>query len=297
MTARLRRLFPALLVAALLVPAGAAAKPLEHGSHGSRVKRLQRDLGLPADGVFGSGTLRAVRRFQRTHDIPVDGVVGKATWRMIRRARAAHGASTSSSARVQSRGGSVRALQRRLGIAADGVFGPGTARAVRTYQRSRGLTADGIVGPGTWQALGVTGTHPVLRRAGRASTAALGGVPRHVVLLARARAAGDRIATLPYVYGGGHGSFHAAGYDCSGSVSYVLHAIGRLSVPMDSGELMSYGAAGPGRYITVYANPSHAFMVVDGRRFDTSGRYGNGSRWQPDDRSSAGYTARHPVGL
>jgi cell wall-associated NlpC family hydrolase len=110
-------------------------------------------------------------------------------------------------------------------------------------------------------------------------------------------AAGNRIATLPYTYGGGHGSFVASGYDCSGSVSYVLHGAGLLSTPMDSSQLMAYGEPGPGRRITIYANPGHAFMVIDGRRFDTSGRDATGSRWQPSMRGTAGYVVRHPAGL
>jgi cell wall-associated NlpC family hydrolase len=137
----------------------------------------------------------------------------------------------------------------------------------------------------------------VLEPARLRGATALRGVARHVILLRRAVAAGNRIAGLPYRYGGGHRSFSAAGYDCSGSVSYVLHAIGRLSRPMDSGELMSYGSPGPGRFVTVYANPGHAFMVIDGRRFDTSGRSIAGSRWHADARSTAGYVARHPAGL
>ena len=80
-------------------------------------------------------------------------------------------------------------------------------------------------------------------------------------------------------------------------MSYVLHAAGRLGRPRDSGELMSYGAPGRGRYITIYANPGHAYMVIRGRRYDTSGRYENGSRWAATGRSSSGYVARHPPGL
>jgi hypothetical protein len=217
---------------------------------------------------------------------------------MIRRSRRAHRASAGGAggggARVQTRGSAVRLLQRRLGISADGVFGPGTARAVRRFQRAHGLTADGIVGPGTWSALGVGGRHPVLKRA-RLHRA--GGGARRVSVIARAIAAGNRIASKPYIYGGGHRSFRAAGYDCSGSVSYVLHAIGRLGRPMDSGELMSYGRAGRGRHITIYANSGHAFMVIDGRRFDTTGRAQDGSRWHASGRSTAGYVARHPPGL
>jgi peptidoglycan hydrolase-like protein with peptidoglycan-binding domain len=299
------RLLLALLAATLVaLPAAAApasAKPLRHGAHGAAVQRLQRALHLTPDGLFGRGTVRAVKRFQRRHHLHADGIVGAQTWSMIRRARRAQRAAAAAvgrggAVRVRTRGSSVRLLQRRLGIGADGVFGPGTARAVRRFQRSRALAADGIVGPGTWRALGVRGSHPVLKRA-HLRSAVRRSVPAFVRLLRRGVAAGDRIARLPYVYGGGHGSFHAQGYDCSGSVSYVLHAMGRLGRPMDSGELMHYGAPGPGRHVTVYANPGHAFMVIDGRRFDTSGRSGNGTRWQPDDRSAAGYTVRHPPGL
>jgi cell wall-associated NlpC family hydrolase len=118
-----------------------------------------------------------------------------------------------------------------------------------------------------------------------------------VILLRRAVAAADRIQFKPYIYGGGHGSFHAAGYDCSGSVSYVLHGMGRLGVPEDSSQLMSYGKPGPGRFVTIYANASHAFMVINGRRYDTSVRASDGSRWGPGMRSTSGYVVRHPYGM
>jgi len=286
----------AIAAPALAAPAPAAAKPLEEGDRGARVVRLQQLLGLRADGVFGSGTERKVRSFQRRHDLTADEIVGAGTWRMLRRVRAARRTSASSSragggARVTGRGPAVRLLQRRLGIAQDGVFGPGTSRAVRAFQRRRGLTADGIVGPGTWRALGVGAGRPVLRRTrlrGRGGASSV---------VARAIAAANRIAGKPYRYGGGHGSFRDSAYDCSGSVSYVLHAIGRLSSPLDSSSLMSYGAPGRGRRITIYANPGHVYMVIDGRRFDTTGRTETGSRWQERGRSTAGYTVRHPPGL
>jgi cell wall-associated NlpC family hydrolase len=297
-----RRLLAALVATMFLVPTAAStadAKPLKRGAHGARVKVLQRDLGIsPADGIFGKGTLHAVKRFQRRHHLTVDGIVGTVTWRLVHSSRA-HSSSAASGAgrvRVQRRGSSVALLQRRLGIGADGVFGPGTASAVKRFQSAHGLTADGIVGPSTWTALGVRGRHPVLKRA-RIGGGGVIVVPRHVTLLRLAVAAANRIQFKPYIYGGGHGSFHAAGYDCSGSISYVLHGMGRLDIPMDSGELMSYGRPGPGRHITIYANPGHAFMVIDGRRYDTSGRASSGSRWGPGMRSTAGYVARHPSGM
>lgn len=288
------------LLACLTLPglAAAAHPTLERGDHGRSVKILQRYLGLRADGVFGTGTYRAVKRFQRRHHLKADGVVGPGTWRMLRRARAARragGGGGGSSGKVKSRGSSVRLLQRKLGVAADGVFGPGTYRAVKRFQRAHGLTADGVVGPATWRALGVRGRHPVLKRArlGGGSRRG-GGLPLRI---RRAIAAGYRIHTRPYRYGGGHGSFRDSGYDCSGSVSYVLHAAGALSSPLDSGKLMSWGSPGKGRWITVYANAGHAFMVVNGRRYDTTDLSRDGSRWHKDMRSTAGYVVRHPPGL
>ena len=110
-------------------------------------------------------------------------------------------------------------------------------------------------------------------------------------------AAGNAIATLPYIFGGGHGSFHASGYDCSGSVSYALAAAGLLSSPLDSTGFESWGDPGPGRWITVYANAGHAFMVVAGWRFDTVALAETGTRWTQTMTSTAGFVARHPPGL
>jgi hypothetical protein len=108
--------------------------------------------------------------------------------------------------------------------------------------------------------------------------------------------AADSIATLPYIWGGGHGSWISPGYDCSGSVSYVLHAAGLLSAPEDSSELESYGAPGPGQYITIYATDGHAWMTIDGRRFDTVALSEDGSRWADGGGEFAGYVVRHPIG-
>ena len=109
--------------------------------------------------------------------------------------------------------------------------------------------------------------------------------------------AGNSIARTPYLWGGGHGKWLDKGYDCSGSVSYALAAGGLLNGPLDSGRLMSWGKPGPGKWVTIYTNPGHVFMVVAGVRFDTSGTRATGSRWQSSMRSTGGFVARHPEGL
>lgn len=115
-------------------------------------------------------------------------------------------------------------------------------------------------------------------------------------IVARVIAAANEIATTPYVYGGGHGGT-SSGYDCSGSISYALAAGGLISAPMASGPFMSWGEPGEGKRITVYANAGHAYMVIDGRRYDTSALRGGGTRWTSEMRSSAGFVARHPAGF
>jgi hypothetical protein len=115
--------------------------------------------------------------------------------------------------------------------------------------------------------------------------------------------AGDRIRFKPYIYAGGHGKWNDAGYDCSGSVSYVLHAAGLLKVSMDSSEFESWGHRGLGQWMTVYTNPGHAFIEIAGIRFDTSAEQdpnpapGTGPRWRPVMTDTTGFMARHPVGL
>jgi len=114
----------------------------------------------------------------------------------------------------------------------------------------------------------------------------------------RVVAGGNAIADFPYIWGGGHASFVANGYDCSGSVSYALAAGGLLNAPLVSGELAHWGAPGPGRWITLYANEGHTFMDVDGVWFDTAGRSGPyASRWLVSTPPLAGYAVRHPPGL
>jgi cell wall-associated NlpC family hydrolase len=113
--------------------------------------------------------------------------------------------------------------------------------------------------------------------------------------------AANKVARLPYVYGGGHGGgeglFVDSAYDCSGSVSFALANAGLIDRPMTSGELARWGEPGQGKWVTIYANAGHAFMVVGGARFDTVGLRQTGSRWQRPFRSISGFTAVHPPGL
>jgi hypothetical protein len=115
-------------------------------------------------------------------------------------------------------------------------------------------------------------------------------------------AAGNAIRTMPYKWGGGHRTFYDTGYDCSGAVSYVLNAAGMLSSPLPSGPLMGWGLPGKGYWISVFSNPSHAYTMVAGLRFDTSAvgeklNQGSGPRWRKTKRKARGYVVRHYQGF
>ncbi len=112
--------------------------------------------------------------------------------------------------------------------------------------------------------------------------------------------AGNQIAHLPYRFGGGHGTFQDTAYDCSGSLSYIFWSAGILNATVTSGQLMSMGLPGPGKWITIYANQGHTFAIIAGLRFDTVALAETGSRWSnrpPDEPDLASFAVRHPPGL
>ncbi|MGH2980385.1 MAG: hypothetical protein ACRDLQ_12230 [Solirubrobacterales bacterium] len=109
--------------------------------------------------------------------------------------------------------------------------------------------------------------------------------------------AANRITNKPYRYGGGHRRFRDSGYDCSGAVSYALRGGKLLRRPLHSRAFMRWGEHGRGEWITVYTNPGHAYLMIAGLRFDTSGPGERGPRWRTSARSSRAYSARHPEGF
>ncbi len=185
---------------------------------------------------------------------------------------------------------------------------PGTASEAASQKAAEAGSASGGGAPSDAQVRREL-EHAFGSRAGRAIDAAglgSGGLatipPAAPARVAAIINAANSVARKPYVYGGGHGrladeTFVDTAYDCSGSVSFALAAAGLVDSPLDSSALARFGKAGPGRWVTIYANAGHAFMTVAGLRFDTSGRDAGGSRWQADARTVAGFTVRHPAGL
>ncbi len=224
---------------------------LRIGDTGPDVVRLQRDLGISADGIFGPQTLAAVKAFQRAHALLVDGQVGPHTWGAL------HGVATVSSAEIVIRlhdvGPAVAALQRALGIPADGDFGPQTLHAVKHFQASHRLLVDGQVGPHTRAALHLAASSDFRYVAPAPSARSSGGSShshhhhhhhhhrRHTATLGeRAVALARAELGVPYVWGGESPS----GFDCSGLVQYVYSRLG-VSLPRVAAD--QYGA---GRHVS-----------------------------------------------
>ena len=216
------------------------------------------------------------------------------------------------------KGHDVRVLQGYLTIAGfptavDGDFGPGTKANVVKFEDANGLTDDGVVTYAQSQVLrqvvakAMTATGPVgkatLNSDGTVTPPA--GAPQAVV---DAINAANSIIDKPYAVGGGHGKWNDSAYDCSGAVSFALHGANLLSAPEDSSQLESYGSAGPGQWMTIYADAAHTFIVIAGLAFDTA-HYGpttpggTGPRWLTAANVTANlqdggdYVIRHPSGL
>jgi peptidoglycan hydrolase-like protein with peptidoglycan-binding domain len=229
------------------------------------------------------------------------------------------------------KGQDVETLQQnlaRLGfnIPADGEYGPQTVSAVKKFQKTEDLPVNGlfsrrdalvlrkVVVANAAELTGGAEANPALPPPVREDPNVPATAPGEKAQLTAdglavapasapqavkdVIAAGNKIAKLPYRYGGGHNeSFQDSAYDCSGSVSYALHGANLIDSPLPSGDLESWGQGGQGQWVTVYANSGHAFMTVAGLRFDTSGRTDSGSRWQRDMRDTSDYVARHPSNL
>jgi peptidoglycan hydrolase-like protein with peptidoglycan-binding domain len=231
-------------------------------------------------------------------------------------------------------GHDVRVLQAYLTVdgdatTVDGDFGPSTESSVVAWQSASDVTDDGIVTyadsrllrkdvakvestPKTASDPTTTPTAPATTPGATATIDSSGNATAPAsapALVQEMIAAANSIDTKPYIYAGGHASWNAPGYDCSGSVSFVLHAAGLLSTPEDSTQLETFGSAGAGQWVTVYANAGHTWIVIAGLAFNT-GHWGpttpagSGPRWLIKADATAnlndgtgGYVVRHPAGL
>jgi hypothetical protein len=260
---------------------------------GPQVRVLQRDLsaaGYPTatSGVFDSMTLRHVVAFQRRYRLPANGIVGRSTLSKLNE---------------------VAVAEEILRAPAPATSSAGATGTVATSPQPTSTTASVSTTPST------TGGVPGSDTGGIAFTPGPNSAPMQPAILQndglamppigapqtirQVIAGGDMIAFDPYIYGGGHQSFYSAGYDCSGSVSFALHAAHLLSSPLDSTQFETWGQPGPGRWITLWANGGHVYMEVAGLFFDTAAQRGsNGNdRWSPVRISpSRGFIVRHPTG-
>jgi len=293
---------------------------------------------VTVDGTYDTDTTKAVKAFQLVVGLTASGTAGRKTVTRLRAAtRPAKAASNNGGATFgadaddpRSRslgdrlpllrgmsGRDVKMLQdflKRDGVGisrVDGEFGAGTARAVRAWERKTDREVDGVVDAADVHALRTAvgavaiadddGGQLRLAPGQRAKVGADGlaiapaDAPEEVKQII---AAGNEIATKPYRYGGGHGRWKDAGYDCSGSVSYALHGVpSLLDAPLPSSGFFGWGEAGEGEWVTLYTKSSHMYMVIAGLRFDTSGRSRKGTRWQADMRDPSGFKVRHPKGV
>jgi cell wall-associated NlpC family hydrolase len=249
---------------------------LHMGAHGHDVTTLQRDLtaaGFTTDatGIFSVDTKSNVVAFQRRYGLRTDGVVGPSTYGKLTRVLHALAIQPDSGApgpgQTATTAGSATVLPPSDSGGAGFVPTPADSPFVKATLDSTGLVDAPVDSP------------PAIQQ---------------VISSA------NEIAFKPYIFGGGHASFISAGYDCSGSVSYALHGAGLLASPLDSSQFEAYGQPGPGKWITIYTDPGHVFMDVDGIWFDTAAQSAaNGNdRWSVSRISPKGgdWVVRHPAG-
>ncbi|MCW2998813.1 MAG: hypothetical protein JWN65_2362 [Solirubrobacterales bacterium] len=308
----------------------------DKGKDVKELQRLLAQVGIKTtvDGAFGSGTKKAVQRFQRIVRLEPSGAVGKKTIAALRQAASGGEAAAYDAGGFGTTGHSTRSLGDRLPlrpgmsghdvkvlqdflgragfkVAVDGEFGKGTTAALKKFEAANNLPVDDYVDApdievlrGQAAAGEDASAAPAPLKLGPGDKATVGSdglaiapasAPEAVKQII---AAGNKIAKLPYIYGGGHANFpEDKGYDCSGSVSYALWGARLLKSPLVSGDFPSWGEKGPGQWISIYGNSGHVYMVVAGLRFDTSGAKQDGSRWHKSDRPTNGYGVSHPVGL
>ncbi len=327
-----------LLAPSALAAVSLGSRTLREGMRGSDVLTLQKllnkiGIAAPITGSFDAKTETLVLSFENKYGLVTNGTFTPADVNELRRVvnlesptggvstGALTPSSVSSSSTYSSSGPPalktgatgrwVAVLQQDLTYAGystqvDGQWGPATTKSVNTFKMAHRLALNGAFGHQAWSVLqtavkAVESSVPApapgtaLLNPNGTVTAPSNAPP----VVQQMIAAANQIAFLPYVYGGGHASFTDTGYDCSGSVSYALHAAALLSAPEDSGELESFGASGPGQWVTIYANAGHVYMEIAGLWFDTAAQSSsNGQdRWSASRISpTTGYVERHIPG-
>ena len=247
---------------------------LTEGMTGHDVRVLQQYLGFSGfptsiDGQFGPTTLKHVLQFEKRYGLAPNGIVNSVFVTKIRALVADREGTQAVSDSTTSGGVSFAPAAPTIPVGTTG---------------TTGATISTTPPPGE-QATLIDGLAVAPQSAPQ--------VVQDVI------AAANQIAFKPYIYGGGHGSWNSAGYDCSGSTSYALHGGGLLSQTEDSTEFESYGTAGPGQWMTLWANGGHVYMEIAGLWFDTAAQSSsnNNDRWSTTRVDSpSGYVERHPTG-
>ena len=275
---------------------------------GPDVAMLQEDLTIAgfqtlSTGVYNASTASSVTQFQAGNRLESDGVAGPTTIKLIK--RIVHRAVERAAAAAAKTGAVSATATTPLPTTTTSTDPTSTDPTTTTIgttttpsTTTTTTTTTPTVSTGGFAAVPPASNAPFSRAA--LSSTGLAVAPLTAPLLIQeAITAGNQIAFLPYIYGGGHASFISAGYDCSGSVSFVLHAMGLLSAPLDSTQFETWGEPGPGRWITLWANGGHVYMRIAGLWYDTAAQStANGNdRWSTTRISpAAGFVEIHPAG-